>query len=302
MKTLPLVCLAAAALILGTPQLSTAQAAKFRFVAALYADSQGTGLNLPEGVACSAGGQVVIADTANNRLVRFTYTDKAFNGGTEIKIPQLTAPARVQINSKGEIYALDSTQRRIVHLGSDGAFKETLSFDGTPGPSTIVPKGFAIDSADSLYVLDVFSSRVLVLNPQGQFQKALPLPEDAGFISDVAVDFAGNVIVIDALKRRMYSAAKDASAFTPLGGDLTQYIATMPAYLTSSKGTIYIVEGEGSHIVNIGRDGSFLTRQLTMGWNEGSLQNPSQICINDKDEVFIADRDNSRIQVFQLIR
>jgi hypothetical protein len=39
-----------------------------------------------------------------------------------------------------------------------------------------------------------------------------------------------------------------------------------------------------------------------MGWNEGSLHNPSQICINDKDEVFVADRDNSRIQVFQLLR
>jgi len=26
------------------------------------------------------------------------------------------------------------------------------------------------------------------------------------------------------------------------------------------------------------------------------------MCINDKDEVFIADRDNSRVQVFQFIR
>jgi len=26
------------------------------------------------------------------------------------------------------------------------------------------------------------------------------------------------------------------------------------------------------------------------------------MCINDKDEVFIADRDNSRVQVFRLAR
>ena len=63
-----------------------------------------------------------------------------------------------------------------------------------------------------------------------------------------------------------------------------------------------MVEGNGSSIVSFGRDGSFLARQLTMGWNEGSLNHPAQMCINDKDEVFIADRDNSRVQVFQLIR
>ena len=39
-----------------------------------------------------------------------------------------------------------------------------------------------------------------------------------------------------------------------------------------------------------------------MGWKEGQLNHPSQLCVNDKDEVFIADRDNSRVQVFQLTR
>ena len=69
--------------------------------------------------------------------------------------------------------------------------------------------------------------------------------------------------------------------------------------MTASKGVIFVVEGSGSSIVSFGRDGSFLARQLTMGWNEGSLNHPSQMCINDKDEVFIADRDNSRVQVFR---
>ena len=100
----------------------------------------------------------------------------------------------------------------------------------------------------------------------------------------------------------MFSAAKDASSFAPLGGDLTEFLATLPTYMTASKGGIFVVEGNGSSIVGFGRDGSFLSRQLTMGWNEGTLNHPSQICINDKDEVFIADRDNSRVQVFQLIR
>lgn len=302
MKTFSRVCLVAIAVVVGRPGAAAADTARFRYVHSIYADANGVGLNRPEAVACAAGGQIVIGDTGNNRLLRFTYVDKALSGGTEIKIPQLSTPSRLQVNSKGEIYALDSTQRRIAHFAPNGEFKEALGFDAVPPPTTIVPKGFALDSADNIYVLDVFSARVLVLDPLGQFQKALPFPEGAGFISELTVDFAGNVFLLDSIGRRLFSAAKDGSAFAPLGGELAQFVATIPTYVITSKGTIFVVEGNGSRVVAFGRDGSFLTRQLGFGWNEGLLNHPSQMCINEKDEAFVADTENSRIEVFQLVR
>ena len=294
--------LVAAALVVGQLGLSAADAGRFRHLLSVYFDGAGAGLNLPEGVACGANGQFIVGDTGNDRLLRFTLSDRTVTDGTEIRLPQLTTPSRIRLNSKGEIYALDERQRRIVHIGADGTFKEVLSFDGVPPPSTIVPKDFSIDAADNLYVLDVFSARVLVLNAQAQFQRALPLPDESASGSDLAIDPAGNIILLDAIGRRLFSAAKDASAFTPVGGDLTQFLSTLPTSVVASKGTIYVVEGNGSSVVAFGQDGSFLSRQLTMGWNEGLLNHPSQMCINDKDEVFIADRDNSRVQVFQLTR
>jgi hypothetical protein len=302
MKTVSLAALVAAALVLGHPRLTAAETARFKYLASVYFDEKGVGLTLPEGVACDGKGQFVVGDTGNDRLLRFTYQDKTVGGGGEIKIPQLAAPTTVQLNSKGEIYALDGKQRRIVHLGPQGEFKDVLSFQGAPPPATIVPKSFKIDSADNLYVLDVFSARILVLNAEGRFQKALALPNDTGFISDLAVDFAGTILLLDSVKRRIYSAAKDASAFAPLGGDLTESLNTIPTYITTSKGITFVVEGSGGNIVSFGRDGSFLAKQLAPGWNEGLLRHPSQMCINDKDEVFIADRDNNRVQVFGLIR
>ena len=302
MKTISCACLVAIALAVGGMELSGAGGGRLKFLAAIYFDDKGAGLSLPEGVACDASGQLVIGDTGNDRLLRFTYRDGTVGGGSVVKIPQLTAPVRVQLTSKGEIYALDGRQRRIVHLGPEGEFKAVLALNGVPPPATIVPKSLAIDGADNLHVLDVFSARVLILNAQGRFLKALPLPGDVGFGSELAVDPAGTVFLIDSIKRRMFSAAKGAAAFAQLGGDLTQSVATLPSYLAASKGLIFVVEGSGSTIVAFGRDGAFLSRQLTAGWEEGTLNHPSQMCINDKDEVFIADRDNSRIQVFQLTR
>jgi hypothetical protein len=302
MKTITIALLVAAAFVSGLPRLMAAETARLRHLRSVYFDKKEAGFKLPEGVACDARGGLVVADTGNDRLLRFTFQDRTLAGGTEVKIPQLLAPSRVQLNSKGEIYALDGRQRRIVHLGPEGEFKAVLALDGVPPPATVVPKSLALDGADNLYVLDVFSARVLILNAQGRFQKALPFPGDVAFGSELAVDPAGTVFLIDSIKRRMFSAAKGAAAFAQLGGDLTQSVATLPSYLAASKGLIFVVEGSGSTIVAFGRDGAFLSRQLTAGWEEGTLNHPSQMCINDKDEVFIADRDNSRIQVFQLTR
>ncbi len=302
MKTISCACLAAAVLALGPGRLTAAGTAGFSYLVSVYADDKDAGIHLPEGVACGGKGLVVVGDTGNDRLLTFTYLDRTLSAVSAIKIPQLTAPSRVRLNSKGDIYALDSRQRRIVHLDAAGQFKEVVSFEGAPPPATIVPKSFTIDSADTLYVLDEFSGRVLVLNAQGRYQRALPFPDGIGFGTDLTVDFEGNILLLDSVKRRIFTAAKDAKAFAQLGGDLAASVATMPTSITASKGIIFVAEGSGSTIDLFGRDGKFLSRLLTQGRSEGALDHPAQICVNDKDEVFIADRDNSRVQAFQLTR
>jgi|OpeIllAssembly_1097287.scaffolds.fasta_scaffold193495_1 hypothetical protein len=302
MKRVLCACLAAASLVLGGLRLDAREGMQLKLLRSVYADAKGNGFRLPEGVACDDQGRFIVADTGNGRLVTFTLRDGVVDGGSELQVQQLTAPIRLQVNSKGEIVALDGKQRRIVILNPDGTFKAVLALDGVPPPAAVVPKAFAIDATDAIYVLDVFSGRVLVTDASGKFQRSLPLPGDARFVSDVAVDPSKTVFVLDSLGRKLYAAARDAGAFTPLGGDLAEFLATMPSFMTTSRGVIFVVEGPGSSIVTFGRDGTFLSRQLTNGWKEGSLDYPAQICINSKAEVFVADRDNSRIQVFQAVR
>lgn len=302
MKTVPLAALVATALVLGSPQVAAAQGVRFRPVVSIYVDAQAAGLNRPEAVACGAGGQVLVGDTGNDRLLRFAFRQGTLGDGAEIRIPQLAAPIRVEVNSKGEIYALDGKARRIVHLSAAGEFKGFVSFDDVPAPRTVVPKSMKVDANDDLYVLDVFAARVLVLAADGRFRRALPLPDAAGFVTDLAVDALGNVLVLDSLGRRIYTAAKDTTVFSPLGGDLKDVLVTLPTALAASRGLIFVVEGSGGAIATIGQDGTFLARRLAPGWQEGALNHPSQLCITEHDEVFVADRDNSRVQVFSLSR
>jgi len=280
----------------------SAETVKLRYVQAVYFDDKNGGMKQPEGVACNDKNLLVVGDTENNRLLQYTYQDKSTKGGKEIKVQQLSYPIRIQVNSKGEIFALDGKQRRIVRLSPEGEYKGYVTPEGIPSPASFVPRSFKIDSKDNIYILDIFGARVIMVGADGKYQKHIGFPKGYGFFSDLQVDFKGNIFLVDSIKNMVFSAARDAKEFSPLTKSLKEYSNFPTAITTDNRGTIYLVDENGGGIVILGQDGSFLGRQLSMGWNEGLLYYPSQICINDKDTVFIADRGNSRVQIFTIVR
>ncbi len=288
--------------ILSLPLASfSAEAVKLKYLQSVYFDEKGGGLKQPEGVACNEKSLLIVGDTGNDRLIRYTFQDKILKGGSDISIPQLSSPIRVQINSKGEIFALDGKKRRIVRLSPEGKFESYVDPEGVPSPSAFVPRSFRIDRNDNIYILDIFTGRVLVLNPEGKYQKQIPFPKEYGFISDLSVSSKGDILLIDCVKAVVFSAAKESTGFSPLTKSLREYLS-FPTSITESRGTIYIVDEDGGGIVILGSDGTFVGRQLAMGWIEGLLYFPSQMCVNEKGEAFIADRGNNRVQIFTLVK
>jgi len=279
-----------------------AETVKLKYIQSVYFDEKGAGMKQPEGVACNDKDLLIVGDTGNDRLLRYSYQDRGIKAGTEVKVQQLSNPIRIQINSKGEIFALDGKKRRILRLNPDGTFKGYVDGEGIPSPSTFVPRGFKIDPQNNIYILDIFSARVLLLNVEGKYQKQVPFPNEYGFFSDLSIDSKGTLFLIDCVKAMVFSAAKDANSFSPFTKSLREYLNFPTNITTDKKGILYIVDENGSGIVLLGQDGSYLGRQLSMGWNEGLLYYPSQMCVNEKGEVFIADRGNSRVQVFMLVR
>jgi len=203
---------------------------------------------------------------------------------------------------RGELTMLDGKQRRIVRFGAKGELKGYLTPEGVPEPATIVPRSFKIDANDAIHVLDVFGARVLVLGPDGKYQRHLPFPEAYGFFSDLAVGRNGTIYLLDSVTAALSAAPRNARDFTPLGKSLRTHLSFATSIAVDGRGVLYVVDENGSGIVLVGPDGSVLGRQLAMGWTEGLLYNPTQMCLNDKGQVFIADRGNSRVQVFAIVR
>jgi hypothetical protein len=141
----------------------------------------------------------------------------------------------------------------------------------------------------------------VVLSPEGKHRKQMKVPQNKGFFSDLTFDFKDNVLLIDSVKAIVFSAAKDSATFSPLSKSLKQYLRFPTDITTDKRGRIYLVDRNGGKIIILGQEGSYLGRLSGFGWKEGLLDYPSQVCINSKGEIFIADTKNNRIQIFSLI-
>jgi len=272
------------------------QSLKLVHAATAYEDAKEVKFNSPEGVACTDAGNVVVADSGNGRLLMFTYKDGAFRQPVEVKIQQLGRPVRVQIDSKGDVLSLDQRTRRITRVGTAADFRGYVEPAGMPEGHGFRPIAFKLDKADNVYLLDVASARVVVINSVGAFQRELPLPK--GQFVDVAVDASGTVYALDASNAQVWSAEKKDKAFTALSKPLKD-VASFPSYLAlTDRGFLVLVDSHGNGLVVLGPDGSYLGRQLSIGWADGSVYYPGQICIDAKGEYFIADRNNNRVQAF----
>jgi sugar lactone lactonase YvrE len=273
---------------------------KLRHIVSVYQDSQQKGFKQPEGVACGKDSLFVVADTGNGRLVRYSFQSKTVATGPDFKVSQLPYPVRVQIDSRGDILALDGRLRRIVRVSPEGEFKGYVEPSGLPESSPLVPRSFKVAANGDLYVLDIFSGNVVVLDADGKFLRNIAFPDNVGFISDLAVDPRETVLLIDSVKSIVYSAPKDAKKFAPLTQSMKETVNFPTSITTDKKGTIYVVDQTGGDIIIIGQDGTFQGRQLATGWKEGLLRWPSQACINDEGEFFVADRNNNRVQIYEI--
>jgi hypothetical protein len=277
----------------------SAETLKLRFLTSVNLDDKEGAIKTPEGVTCDDKSSFIVADTGNGRLISYKLEEKKVKGGAEIKIPQITYPIRLQLNSKKDIFVLDGKQHRIAHLSPDGAFVGYVEPQGLDTPSNFVPRSFKIDQSDNIYLLDIYGERVVVLDQAGKLIKKIPLPKSKGFFSDIAVSFGGDILALDSINATVFVAKKDSTAFNPLTKSMHDFMS-FPTYLTTnSRGGILVVDQDGGALVSLSLDGTFQGRQLSLGWKPGLLYYPSQICINNEGNVFIADRNNSRIQIFE---
>ncbi|KPJ77517.1 MAG: hypothetical protein AMJ54_07910 [Deltaproteobacteria bacterium SG8_13] len=287
----------ALALGIGAPASGYAQDIKLWHRISVYQDGKDGPLLHPEGVACPADSSLIVADSGNGRLLRYRIeTETALAEVTEVKLPQLNSPTKVQAGGNGEIYVLNRTPLQIVRLADDGRFISVVKLAGQP----VAVKSFAVHPSGDLFVLDLAAKRVLVMTPGGNVRVRIGFPAGTDFLSDIAVDPKGKVLAVDGVAGIVYALDAAGRSFTPITDSLKPY-ARYPSILTTDAGgRIFLSDRNGSRIVVLSSSGAFLGRLSGRGWKDGLLQYPSQVCISPRGQLTVADTLNNRVQVFDV--
>ncbi len=150
-----------------------------------YADGQGAAalFDTPCGIAVSANGELLVADTGNNRLRRLKpdgqVTTLNINAPANAEPFDLSRPVGLALTHDGFVYVTELNRGRVTQVAPDGTARVIAGVgsgfadgDGLSGARFNQPAGLAVDRTGALYVADGANYLVRKLLP-AQAQAAL---------------------------------------------------------------------------------------------------------------------------------
>jgi DNA-binding beta-propeller fold protein YncE len=120
----------------------------------------------PTGIAVDGNGNILIADTGNGRIEKFSPTAAFLSiiGTKGSGQGQFAQPNGIAIDRVGNIYVADAGNHRVLKLKSDGTF--IAEWKG-PELGFYGPRRIAIGPDNSIYVVDQGHDRIVKFGPDG---------------------------------------------------------------------------------------------------------------------------------------
>ncbi len=209
-------------------------------------------------VFCVCAGAAVLAQTPAIPRLQYTPVQDFFALPAGANFGEA---AGVAVNSKGHVFVFHRGERPLMEFDATGKYVRSLG-DGI----FTTPHGLRVDAQDNLWTTDVGSHVVLKLNPEGRLLMVLGRKGVAG------------------------------EEITP--GGITLFNKPSDVAFDNA-GNIYVSDGYGnSRVVKFDKNGKFLTTWGTKGKGPGQFDLPHAIVVDGRGRVYVADRQNSRIQIF----
>jgi sugar lactone lactonase YvrE len=254
-----------------------------------FANGIGAGASFysPMGVAVDRNGDIIVADTGNNRIRKVTnpggvVSTLAGDGysapynGRWLDGPGAGAsfhhPMGVAIDSNGNVIVADTDNHRIRKVTNPGGVVTTLAGSGSAAfannlganASFNSPMGVAVDPSGNVIVADTGNSRIRKVTNPGGMVSTLDVGGSFNSPAGVAVDMDGNVIVADTQNHRIKKVTNPGGVVTTLAGN----------------GAAAFAYGNNANLF--------------------SFNSPSGVAVNRSGIIIIADTQNQRIRKIEV--
>ena len=280
-------------------------------------------LNVPNGIALDASGNLYIADYNNDCIRKVaagiisTIAGKGtpgFSGdGGLAAQAQLNLPYVIAFDPTGNLYIADFGNNRLRIVGVNGviytaAGNGTAGFNGDSGSPVSAqlhfPSGIAFDTAGNLYFADYENNRVreiasgVITTVAGDGTVAqLNQP------SAVAFDSSGNLYIADTGNNRIRKvtagtmttfAGNGTAGFSGDNGPAASAELNQPSGIAfDSSGNLYIADSANNRVRKVAH-GTITT--IAGDGTTAQLSNPSDVVVDSTGNIYIADTNNNRVR------
>lgn len=252
----------------------------------------------PADVAVGPTGNVIVADTGNDRIQQFTPTGVFLGewGLTGAGSGEFDFPTAIAVADDGTVYVADSNNDRIQAFTSTGAFVGSWGSTGTGAGEFDFPTDVAVAPTGDVLVADGGNDRIQRFTSAGTFVDEWDA--DCGYL---AVADSGNVYVSSGVTNQVTEYTSAGDVVTAWGGpgaaegqfDDPRGLATDPS------GRVYVADLNNSRVQVFAADGNFVTSIGTYGTGNAQFIYPSGTTLNAiGNTLYVADLANNRIQRF----
>jgi DNA-binding beta-propeller fold protein YncE len=174
-----------------------------------------------------------------------------------------------------------------------------LPADVTLGPTSAV----ATDANDNVFVFHRGKRPVLVFDRSGKFLRSWG-DGHVKMAHGLRIDREGNVWVTDIGNHQVMKFTPEGKLLLSLGrkgepGNGPDQFARPTDVAVTPNGDFYVSDGyDNTRVLKFSKDGKLLKQWGTKGTGDGQFNLPHAVCLDAKGRVYVGDRENRRVQVF----
>jgi len=254
---------------------------------------------------------------------QLNFPDIPYDASTPLTLPpnlHLGEAAGVATNSKGDVFVYTRTgtprittagARNVSHGGSRlFQFDRTGKFVREIGQNVygfLQAQQVRVDPQDNVWVVDQMSTQVIKFDPNGRIQMVFSRKPEAMRVPALPLSVPADTYALVG-PRPPAPPAGGAGAAAPAGraggpppgsGAAGENFNRPTDVTWDSAGNIYVADGYGnSRVAKYDRSGKWIKNWGSTGTGEGQFRVVHGIQIDAANNVYVADRDNRRIQVF----
>lgn len=275
--------------------------AAYKYLFSIYEPQQ---LKRPLGVAVTDQGEVLVTDSVKHRLVVFDRNGRFLKVlGKAGKGPgEFNYPASIAVSGQ-KLYVADLYNQRVQVLNTAGEQISTIpsARDRRKFSSAIMPTTVAVDQQGNVYVSDIGAQRILVFDSSGNFSRefgrAGSKPGELSYVNGITVDDADGLIYLANSNNSRLEVYSTAGKYlkTIAAGKVTNPRGL--AYNPDNK-RVYAADTLAHKIVGVNAQGNVLETFGSRGVEAGSFNFPNALTFDEAGRLYIADRENNRVQVY----